>query len=268
MKPIIKWEISQRKTAIIWWSIGSLAMVALLLLAYPPLKHQAAQFNAAINQLPNGLRQLKSGGGARIDIADPVDYLNANLYYISLPILFIILSITRGSAVLGRDEQDRTLELLLARPVSRGRLLAGKALAVAIETLLVAIVATLVSVVLANAVGLHLASMRLVAIGVYTWLFCLSFGAIAFTLTAVGRFTKRASTAVAVLISFGGYLIASLSGLSSALKTVANFVPYHYFTPDSILRGKAAVGLSLYIMGIAVVSIIASYLGFRSRDIS
>src|SRR4051812_45327837 len=134
MKPVIKWELRNRRSSIFWWTLSAVAVVTLILLIYPPLKHQADQFNKVINQLPDGLRQLKAGGTGHVDVASPVDFLNSQLYYITLPILLIILTITRGSALIGRDEQDHTIELLLSRPVSRGRLLAGKAMAGVLET--------------------------------------------------------------------------------------------------------------------------------------
>lgn len=267
MNPIIKWELKERKTPIFWWTLSAVAIVVVILLVYPPLKHQADQFNKVINQLPNGIRQLKAGGAGKVNVADPVDFLNSQLYYITLPILFIILTITRGSALIGREEQDRTLELLLARPLSRGRLLLGKALAGILETAFVAAVSTLAVIVFAKAVGMDIAAARLILTGLYTWLFCLSFGAIAFAFTAAGRFTKRASTGIAVLISFGSYLAASLGGLNQTLADASKFLPYHYFEPEKVLHGQHVTGLNIYLIGIFVATIIIAYTGFRARDI-
>jgi ABC-2 type transport system permease protein len=267
MIPIVKWELKQRKSSIFWWTLSAVAIVVVILLIYPPLKHQADQFNKVINQLPDGIRQLKAGGSGKVNVADPVDFLNSQLYYITLPILFIILTIGRGSSLIGRDEQDHTLELLLARPVSRGRLLAGKALAGLLETFFITAVSTLAVLVFAKVVGMDIASGRLMITGLYTWLFCLSFGAIAFALTAAGRLTKRASTGIAVLISFGSYLVASLGGLNQTLADVAKFLPYHYFEPEKVLKGQQVGGLNIYLMGIFVATILIAYTGFKSRDI-
>lgn len=267
MTPIIKWELKERKTSIFWWTLSAVIIVIVILLIYPPLKHQADQFNKVINQLPDGIRQLKAGGTGKVNVADPVDFLNSQLYYITLPILFIILTITRGSSLIGRDEQDHTLELLLSRPISRGKLLAGKAFAGILETFLVAAASTLAVILFTKVVGMDIAAGRLVAAGLYTWLFCLSFGAIAFALTAAGRLGKRASTGIAVLVSFGSYLVASLGGLNQTLADIAKFLPYHYFEPEKVLRGQHTPGLNVYLIGIFIVTIIVAYTGFKSRDI-
>ena len=267
MKPIIRWELKQRKTAILWWTVSAIAICALILLIYPPLRDQAQQFNKVINQLPQGLRQLKAGATGKVDVANPIDFLNSQLYYITLPILLIILTVTRGSSLLGRDEQDRTLELLLARPISRGKLLAAKAWSGIMETFVVSAVSTVAVIVLAKAINLDVATPKLLVVGLYTWLFCLSFGAIAFALTAAGRFTKRSSTGIAVLASFGGYLITSLGGLNHTVGSFAKFTPYHYFAPEKIMRGQGITGLNVYLIGILVACAIMAYTGFRSRDI-
>jgi ABC-type transport system involved in multi-copper enzyme maturation permease subunit len=102
----------------------------------------------------------------------------------------------------------------------------------------------------------------------YTGLFSLSFGLIAFALEAASMVTKRAATAVAVLIGFGGYLLASLSGLTDWLEGPAKLAPYHYFDPAAVLQGHRVYGLDLYLIGVLVVCSIVSYFGFRRRDIS
>lgn len=268
MKPTLAWELHQRKTAIFWWTFSSVVLAVVILALYPSIRDQAKQLDQVINQLPNGIRQLKSGGASVISVADPVQFLNSQLFYITLPILWIIQAITRGSAVLGRDEQDHTLELALARPISRTGLLFAKVASLVVEFAIVG-GATLLTVVLAAPLfDMHVGTMHLALATAYTALFSLSFGLIAFALQAAGRLTRRAASAVAVLLSFGGYLLASLSPLTHWLENPAKLAPYHYFTPDKILHGQPVHGLDIYLIGTLVVTAAVSYFGFRRRDIS
>lgn len=263
------WELRQRRFAIFWWTVGSVIVAGAILLLYPSIRDQAHQLNQVINQLPSGLRGLKTGADSgTVDVADPAAFLNSQLFYATLPILWIILAISRGSAVLGRDEQNHTLELLLARPVSRGRLLLAKALSLVVEFIVVG-GATLVAVILLSPLfDLHIATRYLALATAYTAAFSLSFGLIAFALQAASNATRRIATAVAVLVGFGGYLVASLSGLTHWLENPAKFVPYHYFEPEKILQGQSARGLEIYLASVLVVTVLVSYIGFRRRDIS
>lgn len=268
MKDIIIWELRQRRTAIFWWSLGSTLLAVIILALYPSIRDQAHQLNQVINQLPQGLRELKTGGANSVDVADPVAFLNSQLYYATLPILWIILAITRGSGILGREEQSHTLELLLARPQSRSSLLLGKSLAFIIEFAVVALVTLAAIIVAAPLCSLHLGWWHLFVATLYTALFSFSFGLIAFALEAASSLTKRAATAVAVIIGFGGYLLASLSGLTDWLKGPAKFAPYHYFDPSAILHGQHVYGLDAYLIGVLVICAVVSYIGFRRRDIA
>jgi ABC-2 type transport system permease protein len=267
MIPTLKWELGQRRNAILWWTIGSVILTTTILLLYPSIRDQANQLNQVINQLPPGIRELKTGGSNNVNVADPVQFLNSQLFYATLPILWIIMAITRGANVLGRDEQNHTLELLLSRPVSRGAVLGAKALSLGIEFIIVggATLATIAA--LTPHFGLHIGISHLAIATFYTVAFSLSFGLIAFTLQAVSRLTRRGASAVAVVLGFGGYLLASLSGLTDWLRGPAKLAPYHYFAPDRILHSQTVFGLNVYLLGVFALAFTLSYWGFRRRDI-
>jgi len=267
MMDILKWELRQRRTALLWWSVGSLLLVIVIMGLYPSIRDQAKQLNQVINQLPSGLRGLKTGGASSVNVADPIAFLNSQIFYATLPILWIILSVTRGSAVLGREEQNHTLELLLARPVKRGGLLLAKALSLVGEFVIVGGVTLLAVVFIAPAFGLHVGTSKLMLATVYTAAVSLSFGLIAFTLQAASQKTRKIATAAAVFIGFGGYLISSLSSMTDWLKIPAKFAPFHYFAPDKIMHGDISAGLNGYLVGVLVFTVLVSYIGFRRRDI-
>jgi len=267
MLTTLLWELRQRKNAILWWTIGSVILAVGILALYPPIRNQADQLNKVINGLPDGIRQLKSGGASNVNVADPVAFLNSQLFYITLPILWIILAITRGSAALGKDEQNHTLELLLARPVSRTGLLLAKVLSLIVEFVIVGGVTVLAVALCAPLFQMHVGTEHLVVATIYTVGFSLTFGLTAFALQAASSLTRRAATVVAVILSFGGYLLASMSGLTDWLEKPAKFAPYHYFAPDKVLLGQPVHGLDIYILGVIAVTAIVSYLGFRRRDI-
>ncbi|MDL2341808.1 MAG: ABC transporter permease subunit [Patescibacteria group bacterium] len=267
MKPVLLWELRQRKSYFFWWTIVTIGLITLLLLLYPSIHSQATQLNKVLNQLPVALRDLKTGGST-VDISSPVGYLNSQLYYLTLPLVQISMAIGLGSSLLAREEQNRTLELLLARPISRGKLLFAKAGSGVLLVLGVGFISALVTVWLAKVVDMQISAGYLLLASTYSSLLALSFGAIAFTLSAASAATRRSSMAVAAAVSFGGYLLATLSGLSSAIRLPAKLLPYHYYVPTDILQGKVGLGLNLYLLGLLVVCTIVSWLGFRHRDIS
>ena len=263
----IFWELRRRRTAIIWWTIGSILMTVTILALFPSIQDKAAQMNQVINQLPEGIREMKAGGVGSVDVGDPAQFLNSQLFYITLPMVWIIMAITRGSGILGRDEQDGTLEVLLARPISRTHLLFAKASALITEMIIVAGITCLAIVLLAPQFKLNIGAGHLLVTSIFTAAFSLSFGMIAFALQAASSLTRRAATAVAVAISFGGYLVASLSPMTDWLKIPSKLVPFHYFDPLGILHGHVGRGLLIYLFGSYILGIAVALIGFRRRDI-
>lgn len=267
MKPIIIWELKQRKNYLAWWCFGTVSIITILLLIYPSIRSQAEQLNSVLNQLPPSLRELKTGG-TQVDIASPIGYLNSQLYYVTLPLILIMMAIGLGSSLLARDEQNRTLELLLARPISRNKLLAAKALSGILLVLVVSFMAMITVIILSRIVDMQIGLGVLLLVSCYAMLFSMSFGAIAFALSAASNLTRRASIGVAAVLSFGGYVIASLSNLSDYLENPVKLIPYHYYNPTQILEGNIPTGLNLYLIGVIIITSLVSWAGFRRRDIN
>lgn len=264
MRAIFLWELRRRRNFIIWWSVGVVALIAVLMSIYPSIHQQAAQLDQIMKQLPESVRALRGGEN---DLSSPVGYLNAELFYITLPLLFIIMAVNLGSGLLAKDEQEHTLELILARPASRGTILLAKALSGLTIITLIGIVATLTAVIAAKLVGMDLAPGYIVLASVGTTVFAASFGALAYALSAASIFSRKLGIAIAVIASFGGYLLESLSSLNDVVKSFAQLLPYHYFKPQDLLAGKLDEGLVLYMLGIFVACSIVSFVGFRRRDI-
>jgi ABC-2 type transport system permease protein len=256
-------ELRRRRLYLLWWSLGIVALVALTVLAYGSIKDQADQLNKAFGSLSSSI----SGFVGTSDMFSPVGYLNSQLYYITLPILFIILSVTLAGSLLNKEERHHTLELLLARPVSRTQLLAAKALTGAVIILIVGAVTALATIICSAAVQLQVPPANIALATLIMTLFAGAFGAVAYMLYAASRFTKRAAAAAAILLSFGGYILSSLGSMVHGLSGVAKLFPYHYYNPGDILNGRVESGLVIYIAAIYVVSAAVAVIGFRRRDL-
>jgi ABC-2 type transport system permease protein len=118
-----------------------------------------------------------------------------------------ILAIGLGSSLLAREEQDRTIESLLAHPISRLRILLGKSIAGALILAIVSVVAFIITLVTARLVDLNLSSSSIAATTLICFLMSLSFGTLALMITALGR-ARSASLGITVLVAFGGYIIS------------------------------------------------------------
>jgi ABC-2 type transport system permease protein len=265
MRPIILREVYERRKSIVWWIVGIAVYVELNLLIYPTISQEADQLNQVLNNMPETVKNLVAGSS---DFLSPVGYLNAKLYYLFLPLLLGMLVIGLGTSLLARDEQDHTLELTLARPISRFKVLAAKAIA---GVLILSIVGagTLVATLLGAAAGgfelplAYVASATLLNISLV-----LIFGAVAFAITAAKTMSRSLALGMAILVGLGGYITSSLAKDVTWLENISRLLPFHYYHPDAALRGDFPLASFLCYIGISVLLFVIGAVLFQRRDIS
>jgi ABC-2 type transport system permease protein len=264
MIPMIRWELRRHRSATIWWSVGVAALISLTILAYGSVHNQADQLNKAFGSLSSSIGSFVG----TTDMFSPTGYLNSQLYFVTLPILFIILSITLANGFLGKEETSRTLELLLARPISRSRLLAAKLIARALVMLIVGTVAAIITIICARAASIHLAAGNLLLANFGCVAFSGSFGMVAFALLATSLRTRRLAIVGAITFVLASYMLTSLAGLVKGLGGVAKLFPYHYYQPETLLGGHINSGFLIYTLALYVLGIGLAVVGFRRRDIA
>lgn len=264
MSPITRWTLRLRRTSTLWWCIGLAAFILINMVFYPTFKDSAHELQKSFENLPDAALQLFGGSS---DFFSPIGYLNSQVLFLMLPLLLSILSIALARALVGREEDDMTVELLLARPVSRGRLLAAKAWAGVLILALASIVGLAVTVASCKLFGVDvpLGNVALACFNCF-WL-ALATGALVFLVVATGR-GRGAALGIGALIGFGGYLVSSLSGTVDWLKGPAKAFPFNYYQSEAILRSTYHWTSTLFFVAVIAGCGVLSYLAFRRRDIS
>jgi len=265
MRPILRWTLWQRRWPTLWWCLGVAAFIFLSLSFYASFRGQAAQLNQILDHLPATARSLFAGNS---DILSPQGFLSARVYYLMLPLLLSVLAIGLGSSLISREEDSGTLELLLARPVSRAKVLAGKALAGLFITLIVGAVALVSTFIICKLVKLEVGLGRLVVTTLACIVLALVFGALALAMSALGRSARLASVGLSVIIALGGYIISSLAATVKWLGWPAKFFPYHYYRPTEALAGLYVWRNVVLLLVVIIFLVILAWQGFRKRDLN
>jgi ABC-2 type transport system permease protein len=239
------------------------ALIFITLIVYPPFRDEAAQLQKSFENLPDAAIQL-FGGSA--DFFSPIGFLNSQIFFITLPLTLGILAITLGHGLIGKEEQDLTIESLLSRPISRTRLLAAKAFAGIIILTLVSAVGLATTLITARLVHLDVAYKPMVLAMAACYLLALSFGAIAFLFSSFGR-ARGAGIGITAFIALGGYIISSLAGTVDWLKVPAKIFPFHYYQSEAILKQTFNWNNVYFLVVLIIFCTVASWLAFRRRDI-
>jgi ABC-2 type transport system permease protein len=230
-------------------------LVAVLLAVgalFPPIGHTFGKLD-----IPEGVSDLLGGA----DYGTITGWFRSEIGSVYGPLLIAGLAITGAAGTTAGEEEDRILAVVLAQPVTRSRLVAGKASAIAVVVVIIAL-ATWVGLIAGVALGGGGISLgHLGAYSVHLAFFGLAVGAIALALGAgTGRRTLAIGAAAAIGLT--GWLINAFAPLVSGLGWLKYLSPFYYYAGhDPLTHGidlsnlGVLAALALAFTALAMVSI-------------
>jgi len=256
--------LRDQRRPLLWYGVGLIALNAYVLAVYPTIRDNP-DLNRTLQNLPDGVKALI--GGTQLDLVSPAGYLQAEFFALVIPLLFLVYAILLGANAIAGEEERRTLDLLLSYPVTRGRVVREKFVALALLLCVLGTILWLALIVGAAAVGMQIGRGYLAAATASAVLLGLWFGALALVLgCATGKrgVALGASAAVAV----AGYFAQSLASLVGGLRPIAKVSPFYYYANNEPLRHglnlahvAALLVATLVLIGIALAL-------FKRRDLA
>jgi ABC-2 type transport system permease protein len=249
-----------------WWSAGMVALNVLTAAFFPTVEGDQS-FDNVVAGLPAPMKSL-IGLKAGMSISTAPGYLNARLLSLLLPVLLVIFAIGTGSRAIAGAEEDGTLELLLANPVSRSRVVVERFAAMCTLLAVLVVIAALSLLAIAPPFGLLNGVALANLLQAYLAAFCLSllFGAVAFGLgAALGL--RSTSLGMAAAAAVGGYLLQALLANSPSLDGLRSLSPWQWYGAEPIIvAGSTAVAFVPALVTTVVVTV-AGWWRFRRRDL-
>ena len=249
----------------LWWSLGLIGFVALIVSVYPTV-HSNPSLNKLTEDYPQALKAFIAFGG-QVDYTTPAGYLGIELFSLMVPLLLMIAAIGAGAGAVAGEEERGTLEVLLANPVSRARVVLEKSAALVLEIAALGVVLWLALWIGAIAAGMDISAGRLAAATISAVLLALAYGALAMLL---GAATGRRVLAIGVTAAAGvaAYLINGLAPLVHALEIPQKLSPfYHYAAGDPLRHGLSPAHMTV-LAAIAVAATLLAPVVFSRRDLS
>ncbi|HEY7705920.1 MAG TPA: ABC transporter permease subunit [Gaiellaceae bacterium] len=251
-----------RTRALLAWSIGVVAYVALLAATFPSLEG-SDEFDELVEDYPAALKDLF--GLSDVSLTTGPGYMDTELFNLMLPLLVLVLAIGAGSRTLAGEEEAGRLELLLAYPLRRRSAVLTKGVAVAVEVAIVSAVAFGALAAFDGLVGLDLSLERLaggiLGLGLhgvlYAWL------AIA---VAAARPGRGLAIAIPAGVAAAGYLINGLQELASWLEPF-RFVSSFWWIGQSPLSHGVDYERFVLVAAAALVALAAGSLLLERRDL-
>ncbi len=246
-----------------WWSLGLAGYVVLIVGVWPAIRDNEALVELE-ESYPEELKAFFSFGG--FDFSTAAGYLGAELFSLMVPLLLIVAAVGAGARAIAREEERGTLDLLLANPISRRRLVLEKVGALTLELVGLAAVLFVVLAVATSVADMDVSVGDLASATTSAFLLGLAFGVLAF---ALGAATGRSAIAIGLsaAAAVAAYLINGLAPLVDAIHDIRWLSPWYHYVAGNPLRDGLSPANALVLVAIAVVAAAAAVVAFDRRDI-
>ena len=225
-------DLSTRRRSTIGYSVG-LALYTLAVVALYPAFKDASDLDEMLAEQP-GLSALFGISGS---ITTPDGWLSANLYANFLPLILLFVTIGYGAASIAGEEQRGRLDLVLALPLRRSRILLQKAVAMMVMVGCVAILTFLASWAgQLFEIDVSIADLATTTLG--ATLMALAFGFLALAIGA-GTGERGLALGVASAVAAASFLLSSLAPLVDWLEPWRALSLFYW----SVANGQLANGL-------------------------
>jgi len=261
MRTIFRYTLGRFRGQILGWGISLLLLGLMLMWFYPSIAEQQESFEQLLEIYPP---ELSAFFGDLSAMVTPEGFLSIE-YFSYMPLVLGIFAVLMGSGLLASDEENGTLDLVLAHPVSRTALFFGRLLAFVVATLAILAISWLGLVLGTVAISIDLGWSQMALPFLSLLAMLLLFGALALLLSMLLP-SRRMAAMTAGLVLVAGFFITGLAHIIEDLETVAKFSPLNYYQ-----SGEAMNGLNQEwfwgLVAFAVLFALLAWWRFLRRDI-
>lgn len=255
-------ELKKRGTAVVGWGVGIGAYLAMIMAVSPDLAPQFANMDLA------SIPIYKAFGMAEnfLSVASLI-----SLYVSFLGLVIAAYAVITGASALAGEEEEGTLETLLALPLARWQIVLAKILAIAVALLVVLLIAYLGYAAVFPSVQADLEGeitlWELFLSTMEAWPLAFMF---AMLTLFMGAYLPRRNHAMGVglTVLIGGYLFNNLAQQAGPLQDLRPYFPFYYTLGGKVLTDGLDWGKMAVLIGAAVIFALFALLSFQRRDVT
>ncbi len=267
MKEIFRFTLARLRGQILGWGIAMLLLGLTSVPFYDGIVDLAETLDQFLQSFPPELMAL-FGNFSMASYVTPEGYLGLQYFDLMAILILGIFAILIGSGLIASDEENGRLDLILAHPVSRTALIAGRLFAFVVATLGILVLSWLGVVVPMEFTSMDLTwgEVALPFLSLFAEL--MLFGTMALLLSMLLP-SRRAAASAAGFVLIASYVLVALARMPSVgdvVKNAARLSPLTYYQ-----SGEAIDGLNLgwFLSLLALSAVLAALSGwfFQRRDI-
>ncbi|MGG1398869.1 ABC transporter permease subunit [Bacillus salipaludis] len=259
-------ELKANRKSLIIWCFGILFMVVAGMGKYEGYSSSSGQsINELMASMPKSLQAMMGVG--ELDFSTPIGFYGMLFAYLLL--MAAIHALMIGANIIAKEERDKTTEFLMAKPISRGRIVTAKLAAAFVNVVIFNLVTLVLSVAMVtnfNKAGDPIDVIYTLMAGML--ILQLIFLVLGSAMAATLRKSKRAaSIGTAVLLIM--YILSIARDLNHKLDGLKYLTPFKYYEAKRVLSDGALDPVFVCISFTGILGLLfITYFYYKKRDLS
>lgn len=249
-----------QRRGLLGWGIA-LAGVSLLYTGFYPSMGGGEDLQALLDSMPEGF--VEALGYDAVGTA--AGYVQSTVFGILGPVLLLVFGIATGARLVAGQEEDGTLELEFAAPVSRRQVYLQRLAALWIDLVVLVVVVAVATGLLSAVLDMEVSVQALFAVTLPLLLLVVGFATLAL---ATGAATGRRGLAIGVAAGLAvlAYVFNAI-GPSAGVEWMSTVSPFGWYLADDPMLEGLDVGGVPALAVVPVVAATAGLVAFERRDL-
>lgn len=263
---VFRREMRANYRSLLVWALVIAGFTVAVLAVYPSFAADSTKLEALVSAYPEQFSKVF--GLDRLSLGDPLGFYGTEVYFLVLLFGSIFAAIL-GASLLAKEEDEKTIEFLLARPVTRARILADKILTYVVCILGFNVFVGVVSYAVFAALVTQAYSVKTLLLLLMAPVF------VHLTFASLGLFTalfftrRRAVYSVTIGLVVGLYFLGAVALLSRGLQWLKWLSPFQYVDAADIVHSQSISVVNLLVLlAVNVAAVAGAYALYRRRDIT
>jgi len=267
MREIFRFALTRLRGQILGWGVAMLLLGVTSVPFYDGIVDQVETLDQILKNFPPELMAL-FGDFSMASYVTPEGYLGLQYFDMMAILILGVFAILIGSGLIATDEENGRLDLILAHPVSRTALIAGRLSAFVAATLGILVLSWLGIVVPMEFTSMDLTwgEVALPFLSLFAELMLFGTMVLLLSMLLPSRRAAASAAGFALIASYVLVALARMPSVGDVVKNAARLSPLTYYQ-----SGQAIDGLNLgWFLGLLALSAILAALSawlFQRRDI-
>ncbi|PNT91045.1 ABC transporter permease subunit [Clostridium thermosuccinogenes] len=258
-------ELARNRKSFIIWTVILIASNLGMMAMYPVVAEQAGSYNELMKKLPKEM--LEGLGMDRLNFSQILDFFAYIFLYI---ILFGgVYAMMLGSSIISKEESDKTIEFLLAKPVTRNAIVTAKSLCVLFYLILFNGLFIAADYIVFDAIKRDAFDMnKFLLLHFGFFMLQLTFASVGLLISV---FIVKAKSVYPVTfgVVLGAFFLNIVSAVSDKLENLKYLTPFKYVNPsDLVASGKIETVYMVIMVLVIIISVVLTYVLYNRKNIA